>query len=365
MKILILNWRDPLGPTAGGAERYVQRLGEIWSTEEQEVTIFAPGGAGRPPRERCRGVEYLRMGGRHTVFPAARRYLRRHGRSYDWVIDSVSTRPFFAHRVVGGRAIVLYHQMAIDVWNVEFRPPVSWIGRRVVEPHWARAMRGAYVISVSASTAQDLATRGINSIAIVPPGRDPTSSPDARSLKASPRLLFMGRLARQKRPDAAIAAFRLIHRQFPGARLDVLGDGYMRPILEKIGEEGVHIHGFVTEDEKNRYLDAADLMLIPSTREGWGIIAVEAAAHGVPVVAYDVGGLRDSVVHLRTGVLCAPHPKAAAEAAVGLLSDPRAWGRMSSQAQEWAGQFTWNRTAREVMEVLTSRGEELVTAPAA
>jgi glycosyltransferase involved in cell wall biosynthesis len=351
MRILILNWRDPRGDLAGGAERYVLRLAEIWSTEGHEVTIFGPGRRGRV---RADGIDFVSGGGRHSVFPAARAYLRRHGAGYDLVLESVSTRPFFAHKVVGQRAAALYHQMAIDVWNAEYPLPVSWIGRHLLEPHWARRMRSARVIAVSRSTAHDLAAFGVASLAVIPPGHDSPVQPVPRALKNPPRLLFMGRLVRQKCPQDALTAFELVRRRFPQARLDVLGDGPMRAELDRLSSPGVEFHGFVSENEKARRLDDADLMLMPATREGWGIALMEAAAHGVPVVAYDVGGLRDSVVAGHTGLLCPPSPRSLAEGAVQLLGDPAAWNRMSGQAREWAAGFSWQGTARAVMSALTT-----------
>lgn len=356
MRMLLLDWRDPLGPDAGGAERYILRLAQVWAADGHQVTILVPRSSCLPAHEVRDGVEFVRVGGRHTVFPAARRYLRRHGHRYDCVVESVSTRPFFAHHVVGRRAFAIYHQMAIDVWNAEFRPPVSWLGRYVVERHWARRMRDAQVMAVSPSTERDLTAHGINVIAVAPFGRDACPAPiGRRTLNACPRVLFVGRLVRQKRPDEAVAAFRLVRRRFPEARLDVLGDGYLRPGLSRLCEPGVYLHGFVTENEKARYLKNADVMLIPATREGWGIIALEAAAHGIPVVAYNVGGLRDSVLHMRTGLLCAPNPSAAADAAVRLLSNPSVWQGMSDEARNWAWQFSWERTASGVLDVLASR----------
>jgi glycosyltransferase involved in cell wall biosynthesis len=328
------------------------RLAQHWRDRGWDVSILTPRPAGSKSAERIDGVRFVRRGGRHTVFPSARRYLRQEGRGYDWVIECISTRPFFAHHVAGVRAVALYMQMAIDVWDAEFMPPVSWIGRRVAEPHWVRSMRGARVISISRSTANDLAARGITTVAIAPPGCDVRPRNSKRTLHEDPRLLFIGRLARQKRPDAAIQAFEVVRRRFPRARLDVLGDGGMRRRLERMKGPGVHLHGFVAEAAKTRFIDEADLMLIPSTREGWGIIAVEAAARGLPVVGYDVGGLRESIAAGRTGILCAPEPRAAAQSAVGLLSDHAAWQRMSAEGPLWAAQFSWERTAEAVMDAL-------------
>ena len=243
--------------------------------------------------------------------------------------------------------------MAIDVWDIEFPFPISWAGRYVVEPHWVRGMRGARVIAVSRSTEDDLSHQGVKTIAVIPPGCDAVGTRALRRRTSSaPRLLFMGRLVRQKRAPDAVKAFRLIRQSWPDATLDVIGDGYLRRSLEARHATNVAIHGFVPEEDKNRLLTEADMVLIPATREGWGITAIEAAAHGVPVVAYDVGGLRDSVVDGKTGLLCRPEPAAMAETASRLLGDTQGRRSMASTAIAWAAQFTWERAAQEVMRVL-------------
>jgi len=352
VKLLIVNWKHPSDPDAGGAERYLARLAELWSSEGQVVTMLVP----RPAASNSDGrrpFEIIGAGSRRSVFRDALRFLKQHGDRYDRVLESVSTRPFFTHRVVGDRAFALYHQMAIDVWNIEFPFPVGLVGRYLVEPHWVRGMRGARVIAVSRSTKDDLQRYGVNAIEVIPPGCDAVGkSPPHHQSSAGPRLLFMGRLVRQKRAPDAIEAFRFLQQTWPDATLDVIGDGYLLRSLEARRVANVAIHGFVSEEDKDRLLMDADLVLIPATREGWGITAIEAAAHGVPVVAYDVGGLRDSVADGKTGLLCRPDPVAMAQAASGLLGNAAGRRSMASAAVAWAAQFTWERAAREVMRVL-------------
>ena len=167
MKLLIVNWKHPSDPDAGGAERYLARLAELWSSEGQVVTMLVP----RPAASNSDGprpFEIIGAGSRRSVFRHALRFLKQHGDRYDRVLESVSTRPFFTHRVVGDRAFALYHQMAIDVWNIEFPFPISWAGRYVVEPHWVRGMRGGRVIAVSRSTKDDLQRYGVNAIEVIP-----------------------------------------------------------------------------------------------------------------------------------------------------------------------------------------------------
>lgn len=356
MRILFLNWKDPSDPRAGGAEVYIKRISEIWATAGHQVEVFVPAtgpGAADQVRE---GVRYIRRGrARTTVFPLARRFLSRAGDQYDHVIDSVSTRPFFTHEIVPSRATSIYHQLADDVWPQEFPFPVSWLGRHVFEPRWLRRMVGARIVSDSRSTADDLVKHGLESVAIVHPGTDPPPLTADRPESGGPRLGFVGRMVGTKRPGDALKAFNLIRQQHPGATLDVIGDGYLLPELSSPATAGVTFHGAVSEHRKHELLAGLDLVLLPGTREGWGLVATEAGWHGTPVVAYDIPGLRDSVVDGVNGILTAAEPARLATASLGLLADPARWAQLSSGGRARSREHTWERTAGHLMAVLASR----------
>ena len=350
MRFLILNWRDPRHPEAGGAERYVSAIAHLWRDAGHDVTVFTSRLRGHPRREQIDRITYVRYGSRATTFHWARLFLRRRGPSYDRVVECVSTRPYFAHRIVGARATALYMQIADDVWDGEFVRPLAWVGRNLLEPSWLRRMQSSKTVAISYSTAEDLARFGVRATGIVPPGCDLPPPRQLRSPGRPPRLLFIGRLVRTKRPDDAVAAFELISAKCPGATLDIVGDGYFRARLASMRCKGVTVHGALSEAHKSSLLDAADLVLIPGTREGWGIVAMEAAAHGIPVVAYDIPGLRDSVVDGVTGVLIPATPEAMAQSAVDLLGDHQRWRELSEAARARSQDYSWPIAARRLLE---------------
>jgi glycosyltransferase involved in cell wall biosynthesis len=356
MRILILNWKHPDDKTAGGAERYVVRVAGLWAGAGHEVTLLVPRTASAPLTAATSappGVRLLVQGTRGTIFKHARRYLAQHRHEVDAVLESISTRPFFAHELVGERALVLYHQIADDVWEQEYRFPVSWLGRRVVEPHWLRRIATARIAANSPSTAADLAGRGVHAVGIVPPGADHVPALPPRSLGNPPRLVFAGRLVRTKRPQDAIRAFASVRSAFPGATLDIIGDGYMRQQLDRQNSPGVTVHGFVSDQTKAETMARADLLLLPGTREGWGIVAIEAGLNRLPTVAYNVPGLRDAVVDGGTGVLTEPDPDALGAAAVDLLGDPLRWAAQAATARRRAATYTWQRAADGLMALMS------------
>ena len=365
MRILALTWKHPLDPTAGGAERYLLEVCTRWVKAGHQVTIFGPyqprvpqGPQGLPQDS----LPYVGRGSRLTVFRAARRYLDANGHLYDRVLETVSTRPFAAHRLVGDKAVALYHQTAEEVWNLEFPLPIALLGRHVLEPLWIRQMRSAQVVANSPSTAAAVKRFGLKCLAVVRPGCDvPEAVRVHPASSSSPKLLWIGRLVRTKRPEDAISALALIRNQFPSATLHMVGDGYLRAQLSARMRPGVTIHGLLSEPEKRSLLAHADLLLLPGTREGWGIVAMEAAAYGVPVIAYDVAGLRDAVVDGVTGVLVPPSSQALAAAACQVISDPPLWRRLSASARERAVTFSWDRCAQDLLECLTLGSDAAVS----
>jgi D-inositol-3-phosphate glycosyltransferase len=104
---------------------------------------------------------------------------------------------------------------------------------------------------------------------------------------------------------------------------------------------------------------AADVMIMPSRSESFGLVALEASACGVPVVASDVGGLRSLVDHGRTGYLVeGRHADAYAHHVATILDDPSLAAEMSAAATERSWSYTWSATAarlRRVCDDLSSR----------
>lgn len=357
MRLLLLSWKDPLDRSAGGAERYLVEVASRWVAAGHHVAILGPRRRGLQLPRASAGddrIRYIGVGSKLTVFWAALRFLRSHENEFDWVLDSVSTRPFTAHRIVGGRAIALYHQTAEEVWRMEFRFPMSWLGEHFLEPKWIRRMRKARVVAVSPSTAAALRRFDIDTEAIIPPGCEPARLTEKRVAPSeTPRLLWLGRLSRTKRPDEAIAAFARIRELIPGATLDLVGGGYLEASIRGRHHPGVTVHGFVSEAMKRSLLSQADILLLPGTREGWGIVAIEAASYGVPVVAYDIPGLRDAVLDGVTGLVVPANEEALGAASASLLKDRDRWVRISEAGQERARDFTWDLAAANLLRVVT------------
>lgn len=121
----------------------------------------------------------------------------------------------------------------------------------------------------------------------------------------------------------------------------------MRDSLKKSAPTGVIFFGQVSHDKKLELMRRAHLILVPGVREGWGLVVIEANAMGTPSVAYDVNGLRDSVINGKTGVLVKPKDvEAMARKAIQLLSDTNLRNALAHEALSWARNFTWEKASQ-------------------
>jgi glycogen(starch) synthase len=164
------------------------------------------------------------------------------------------------------------------------------------------------------------------------------------------RILCVGRLVPEKGFDLALAAFEIVLRRFPSARLVFAGEG---PELEKLQRQAldsqilhsVEFVGGVPPAHVAGLMGEATLVLVPSRLEGFGLVALEAGSMGRPVVATSVGGLPELIVHQETGLLTAcENSQALAEAIELLLEQPEKARCIGWAARHRARkEFSWKR----------------------
>jgi glycogen synthase len=172
-----------------------------------------------------------------------------------------------------------------------------------------------------------------------------------------PLILFAGRLEYEKGVQTVLEALPSIERRVPSVGLIVAGAGTYRTSLEQrardIGLDGqVRFAGFVEEPDLRSLYRAADLVVVPSLYEPFGLVALEAMASGTPVVAADTGGLREIVEHGASGLRFRPDdPGALADAAVRVLTEPGLARRLTTEAHRaLAGRRSWAGVAARTVE---------------
>jgi glycosyltransferase involved in cell wall biosynthesis len=353
---LWLNWRDIKNPEHGGAEVLTHEIAtRLVRNRGHAITLFTAHFPGALIAENVEGIYTIREGGKYTVYNKAKKYYKRNKNYYDLVVDEINVKPFLTPKFVREKPILaLIHQISPEQFLYELPFPLSYIGRYYLEKKWLSYYKEITVVTVSNSSKQDLSALGLKNIFVIPEGLGAVPLSDVPQKESNPTLIFIGRLKRHKLPDHAINAFSIIKNELPDAKMWVIGDGYLRTQLEKLSIKDVKFYGYVSSEMKYDLLKRAHLVLMPATREGWGLIVTEANAMGTPVVGYNVPGLRDSIKDGETGILTKENsPDCLASSAIPLLKNPQLLENFSYKALQFSKQFDWNTTCNIFDKILT------------
>jgi len=218
----------------------------------------------------------------------------------------------------------------VQVWgtDVELARRAPALARQVLQ-------RARLVIAPSTALAEEARRLGATDVRTIPSG---VQLPAEVAQEAEPpEILYAGRLSPEK-------GIRELVTAADGMPLVIVGDGPLRA-------EVPGALGFLPHDELEEHYARAALVACPSRREGFGVVCAEAMAHGRPVVAGDVGGLRDLVVHEETGLLVPPGDVDALRSALRrLLGDADLRRRFGEAGRERiAERFTWQRFADDTL----------------
>lgn len=360
--VLMVSWRDTRDPEAGGSERYIERIAQGLVGRGYRVTILCrrfPGGA---PREIRDGVTFVRRGSRYTVY--LRALLTVLLTRADVVVDVQNGLPFFTRLVARCPVVLLVHHLHRQQWRVWFGPVLGRLGWLVESRIAPLVYRRCRYVTVSEHTRTELATLGVAAerVSLVPNGFDPV--PDVTAVRSpEPSLVAISRLVPHKRLEHAIEAVARLSGRFPGLRLSIVGRGPSLADLRALADERgvgdrVVLHDWVEEARKHEILARSWVHLCPSLKEGWGISVMEAAAHGVPTVAYrSAGGVCESVRHGTTGLLAGAGPDGDSlddfvAQVERLLADARLREAMGAAGRGYARAFDWERSVDAFEDVI-------------
>lgn len=343
MKIAFVAHRDLANPNAGGSEVVVDRL--ITGLQDRGHTglLLSAAPVGRRP------YEVIETGGVYSQYLRAP-FVARRLRDVDLLVDVANGMSFFAPLWWRRSPVMLLvHHVQGEMWHQYYFPkPVAHFGEQLEARGQPLVYRRCQVVAVSESTRHELRELGFDDrrIHLMHNGLDDSAfaGVTAAAVKEAPepRFLVLGRLAPHKQVDHLLDLWQQV-RPITGGHLVIAGDGPERAALQARGDRGVEFVGRVGEAAKRELLASSWCLVHAARREGWGLVVMEAAAQGTPSLAYDVMGLRDSIVDGVTGVRAEDDEMFVKEWL--RLAHDQVWRhRLGAAARTRAETYTWDRT---------------------
>lgn len=377
--ILTLAWEYP-PKVIGGLARHAGYLSRALAAQGHRVTVLTQGDPALPPEEDDSGVTVIRLPvweprprdfvgwvkrlNFEMVEEAIRLYAA--GERFDLVHAHDWLAAYAGKTLKHGLAVPLIatvHATEYGRNNGLHNDLQRYIG--TVE--WSLTYEAWRVICCSRFMEQEIhrvLQTPLDKIRVVPNGvyLPPTAEKVSSDADAAfrrrfaggdePLLFFMGRLVFEKGVHVLLEALPAVARVHPKVRLVVAGDGPLRRQLEaRAADLGVAdrvtFFGFAGDDDRDRFLRAAQVAVFPSLYEPFGIVALEAMAAGVPVVVGRTGGFAEIVADGKTGLSTEPgDPEALAKAIVGLLSDAEGADELRRAARkEVEEKYSWSGVA--------------------
>ena len=250
-------------------------------------------------------------------------------------------------------------QLASRGGQVEVRAPrflASLFVRvfRWVAPHWTAVVANSRTHMARAVEAENF---NPSRMRLIPNGVEVCAPepPTPTAYKDPPRLLFVGKLERVKGPDLFLSALEILDSE--GMRFDVgiAGAGSLeaelRTAADRVKRQKVTFWGSVGQEAVRSLYQGADIVVVPSRYEAFGMVVLEAMAAGRPLVATSVGGIPEIVTAPRNAILVAPEAASIAAGIRRLASDPDLGRRMAVANREDVAAFSWSRIAPRYLDL--------------
>lgn len=383
MRVLIVSWEFP-PLVVGGLGRHVGQLARQLAGLGHDVRVLTRGARPEPERQSVDGVTVWRAAadelaidfGSESVLAWTQAFehsLTRAGlllvagwrpdviHAHDWLVAQTART---LRQVTGSPVVVTVHA-------TEHGRQQGWLTEPVpraihsVERWLCREADAVIACSrFMARQVSELFQLHPGQVRVIGNGADPTESRSQvetcarRVYEGKPLLVFAGRLVHEKGLQELIKALPLLREELPGLRLVVAGAGQqLADQQDRATRYGVSDliswAGFLDAAELNQLLAAADLVVVPSLYEPFGMVALEAQLAGTPVAVSDTGGLAELVEPGRTGLRFAPQsPAAIATAVREVMADPAAARRWAAAAcQRARDEFGWAAVASRTAEV--------------
>ena len=368
-------------PHVGGAETWTANIVKCLTEAGHHVEVFTYRMPGATSDQTSFGVIVHRMG-KPFVIVGARPYFKRFlihsacsflimmkkGSLFDIMVGQYS--PLLPLKLVSKVRRIPLVAVFHDVYGLESSLHGKGVFRGLVRYVFGDllATRVPYdaIIAVSEATQQKLAhiKCATREVKIVYNAVD-TTLIDAESADRVPKqVCFVGRLLKHKHVGDLLQAFAKVRARELSARLLIIGDGEDRSSLVALAEklemtDSVRFTGYVGDREKFRLMKSCELLVLPSTDEGWGNAVTEAIACGLNTICYDIPALREQAQFFSSIQLVPPRDISALSNAILNKLSQGSRKLVERDSQIIRSDFTWRRRAEELaafLRLVSKRG---------
>lgn len=372
LSVLILNWRDPWHPLAGGAERITLEYAQHWHSKGYEVIWLTNHYPGAKSQEKNHSITYVRVGPYLSgdIF----RYLWAYplfllssilkGRKIVvqqpvvLLVDEIHGLPFFSPwwaRAEVDRIMLLVCEVAGPIWTKMFPWPVSRLGY-LLEKQVYRMYSEHQVVAISSQTADHIQEMNqAISAQVLPMGVNPVPASIQTALKKvkkadRPTLIFLARIVKMKGLESVLNVVPEVLPAVPDLAVQIVGQGsdeYVSELQTTCNQLGISSAvkwvGAVSESKKYQLLAEAHYLLHPSWREGFGLTVLEAGLVGTPSIVRAGSSLDKLVEPAKNGYRFSTEEDLA-QLLISVFTEKKALSRYSNlaaQARQLAESHTW------------------------
>lgn len=237
----------------------------------------------------------------------------------------------------------------IEIWDDYWYDYLGKIGifGKVVERSSSHLTKN--LIAISIKTKRDLEALEVNEdIKVVPAGLNIENIHKIPPSDHKSDIIFAGRLIKDKNVDILIKAIKIVKKEIPDIRCSIIGEGPERANLETLTQklevnDNVNFIDFLPHhDDVISFIKSSKVFVLPSTREGFGMVVIEANACGLPVIVvkHEMNAACDLVVNNKNGIIADFSKESIALAIISLLERK---DEMCYQCIEMAGKFDWDK----------------------
>ena len=361
--ILFLTWKDIKHPRAGWAEvvmlEYAKRLVQDW----HKVTWFASGFKWWEKEEVIEGIQIIRKYSINTIYFFAWKWYKKFKKSnkIDLILDEAGWIPLLSPLYEKNIPIYFFaHHIATDEYN-KFIFPFNKLWKAFGD--WTYKLYKNYpTITVSTSTKQELIQKfGFKNVEIVENAVNIEPIKKIDFWNKENEIVFLWRIARAKRLEESIKAFEKFLKNSTEYVFNIIWNKqeieYFQSLEKLISELWIEKQvNFIDYSKENvqKYLTSAKLMLVTSKKEWYWLVVLEWNSYWLPVLSYDVPGLRDSTKDWKNWYLIKNENfEAMAEKMNQILKDEKKYQEIANSSLEYIKNFwTWDDRYKEFKEIM-------------